>query len=191
MKLRTATASTWVEPVLADFDAFLIDHAACERKASATGMGFVVRYPDRPVLVDEMIGFAREELEHFHQVYRIIRERGLQLAADTKDQYVGALRREAAGKGEARLLDHLLIAAVVEARGCERFRLVAEALAERDDPLAAFYLEITRSEGRHQGLFVRLAQHFFHRDRVTERLDYWLTLEASVVSTLPSRAALH
>src|SRR5690606_8607704 len=96
LSLRTETTSAWTDVVMADFDAFLLDHAACERKASATGMAFVVRYPDREEMLDPLIAFAREELEHFHRVFGVLRARGLRLVPDEPDPYVtqlGALVR--------------------------------------------------------------------------------------------------
>jgi tRNA 2-(methylsulfanyl)-N6-isopentenyladenosine37 hydroxylase len=187
--LRTATDPAWLDAVLADFDSFLLDHAACERKASATGMAFVVRYPDRAEMLEPLIAFAREELEHFHRVYRFISARGLRLPPDEPDPYVGALgRRVRAGRDE-RLMDRLLLAAVVEARGCERFGIVARGLPEGE--LAAFYLDLERSEARHHGLFVRLARLYFDEPSVAARLEDWLDAEAEVAGALPVRPALH
>src|SRR5262245_11424853 len=114
--LRFATPRVWLDVIFADFDAFLLDHAACERKAAATGMSFVVRYPDRRVLIEPMIEFAKEELEHFHQVYRVIDKRRLVLADDYKDPYVNGLRTQMRTGADALLLDRLLVAGVVEAR---------------------------------------------------------------------------
>lgn len=172
-----------------DFDAFLVDHAACERKASATGMSFVVRYPDRPAILEPMIEFAREELEHFHRVYRVIEARGLRLGPDVPDPYVGALRGWVRPGRDERLLDRLLVAAVVEARGCERFGLVAKALPPGE--LAELYVDITRSEARHHGLFVRLAREYFTAELVDARLSVLLDAEAEIVVALPVRPALH
>lgn len=187
--LRTPTDPRWAQCVMDDFDAFLVDHAACERKASATGMSFVVRYPDRPAILDAMIEFAREELEHFHRVYRVIASRGLRLGPDTPDPYVGALRAWVRAGRDERLLDRLLVAAVVEARGCERFGLVAQALP--DGELRALYQELTRSEARHHGLFVRLARECAPNEVVEERLAMLLDAEAEIVAALPLRPALH
>ncbi len=189
LQLRTPTARAWVDAVLADFDAFLVDHAACERKASATGMSFIVRYPDRIHLLDPMIEFAREELEHFHQVYRLVAARGLALAPDTPDPYVRPLIKAVRSGGDERLLDRLLTAAVVEARGCERFGLVAEHHPDPD--LREFYREVTRAEARHHGLFVRLARHYFDEPTIEARLNEFLDLEAEIVGGLPARATLH
>lgn len=174
---------------MADFDAFLVDHAACERKAAATGMSFVVRYPDREALLDPLIAFAREELEHFHQVYRLLAARGLRLGPDVPDPYVGALLREVRTGRDERLLDRLLVAGVVEARGCERFGLVARALPPGE--LETYYVGITRSEARHHGLFLRLARLYFDETVIGARLSEILDVEARIVVDLPVRAALH
>jgi tRNA-(ms[2]io[6]A)-hydroxylase len=189
LALRTQTPASWLDAVLSDFDAFLIDHAACERKASATGMAFVVRYPDRGLLLDPLIAFAREELEHFHRVFRILEQRGLRLGADDKDDYVRGLRAVCRTRGEEHLLDRLLTAGIVEARGCERFSLVAHALP--DGELKDFYLDITRSESRHHALFVDLARRMFGDEIVRPRLDRLLDEEAEIVARLPCRAAVH
>ena len=189
LELRVATSKQWVEAVLADFDAFLVDHAACERKAAATGMAFVVRYPDRERLLDPLIAFAREELEHFHDVYRLLSARGLRLQPDTPDPYVAPLLEAVRVGRDERLLDRLLVAGIVEARGCERFGLVAEAVP--DPELAAFYRDVTRAEARHHGLFVRLAREYFDETTIRTRLDALLEREAEIVPTLALRAALH
>lgn len=189
LTLRVATAPQWTAAVLADFDAFLVDHAACERKASATGMSFVVRYPDRPKILGPLIAFAREELEHFEEVYRRVEARGLSLVADQPDPYVRPLLALARTGRDERLLDRLLIAGIVEARGCERFGLLASALPPGE--LADFYRDVTRAEARHHGLFVRLAREYFSAEVVTRRLDALLVAEAEIVAQLPHRAALH
>src|SRR5687768_18189359 len=108
LDLRFATPREWLTTVFEDFDAFLLDHAACERKASATGMSLVVRYPDRTQLIEPLIEFSREELEHFHIMYRVIAKRGLVLTDDYKDPYVNALRAKVRTAGEGVLLDRLL-----------------------------------------------------------------------------------
>ena len=189
LRLKTATSPRWVETVLEDFDSFLLDHAACERKASATALTFVSHYPDRRELVSAMIDLAREELEHFHQVYQRIAERGLVLAADTKDPYVNRLAEEFRKGSEAYFLDRLLVAGIVEARGCERFGLVAEALPP--GPLKDFYRVLASSEARHRGLFLRLARLYFEEQIVAPRLDELLETEARVIESLPLRPAVH
>ena len=127
-RLRTATDPSWIDVVLSDFDAFLVDHAACERKASATALKLVSHYSDRTLLVRELIPFAQEELEHYAQVMTIILDRGLSTRADEKDPYVGALMRLIQRGPEQYFLDRLLVLGIVEARGCERFGMIADAL---------------------------------------------------------------
>ncbi len=189
LPLAVATPAAWLEVVLADFDAFLLDHAACERKASATGMAFVVRYPDRKLLLAPMIAFAREELEHFEQVYALIEARGLTLTPDRKDPYVEPLIAWVRTGRDERLLDRLVMGGVVEARGCERFGMVAAGLPEGE--LKDFYTELTRSEARHVGLFHRLARQLFPAAQVEGRIRDLLGYEAEVVAKLELRPALH
>jgi tRNA 2-(methylsulfanyl)-N6-isopentenyladenosine37 hydroxylase len=189
--LRSKTSPLWLEAVFADFDAFLIDHAACERKASATGMTFVVRYPDRTPLIAPLIEFAREELEHFQIVYRLIEARGLKLGDDYKDPYVNGLRAFHRFPPPQQLLDRLLVAGVVEARGCERLFLLAEALSARGSELSSTYLDLARAESRHHGLFFRLARELFDEREVGSRADELLDIEAELLTRLPHRAAVH
>jgi tRNA-(ms[2]io[6]A)-hydroxylase len=191
LNLKSATDSAWLAVVMADFDSFLLDHAACERKASATGMSFVVKYPDRRELIEPMIDFSREELEHFHRVYRVIAQRGLVLRADTKDDYVNALRARARSGAQDLFLDRLLIAGIVEARGCERLGIVAAALGNGEPELAALYADLTRAESRHHALFFRLARNWFDEETVRSRAEHLLDFEAELVARLPRRAAVH
>jgi tRNA 2-(methylsulfanyl)-N6-isopentenyladenosine37 hydroxylase len=189
MQLRIRTSPLWTEAVLRDFDSFLQDHANCERKASGSAMNMVSHYPDRKELVSAMIDLAREELHHFSQVYRHMADRGVALGPDRKDPYIHRLSQEYRKGSEAYFLDRLLVAGVLEARGCERFGLIASALPP--GPLRTFYGDITRSESRHQDLFVRLALRYFDPATVKERLEELLEAEARIISDLPPRAALH
>ncbi len=189
MRLKVPTSPLWTEAVLHDFDAFLRDHANCERKASGSAMNMVSHYPDRQELVAAMIDLAREELEHFHGVYQHMASRGLALGPDLKDPYVHRLSREYRKGSDAYFLDRLLAGGILEARGCERFGLVAKALTT--GPLKDFYRAITRSEARHQDLFVRLALLYFDPAAVEARLDELLEVEACIVAELPPRPALH
>ena len=189
LALRTQTPPAWLDAVLGDFDSFLLDHAAAERKASAVALSLISHYPDREVLVSAMMDIAREELEHFHQVYRRLVARGLALAPDRKDLYVGALRERIRRGRDAYFLDRLLVAAIVEGRGCERFGLIADAI---DDPaLADFYAVIATSESRHHEIFVEIAHTYFDRVEVDARLDVLLDDEAQIMLGLEIRAALH
>jgi tRNA-(ms[2]io[6]A)-hydroxylase len=189
MLLKSSTPAAWIEAVLADFDAFLLDHAACERKASATAMTFIAHYPDRTELVRECLAVAREELEHFGRVWERLDARALVLEPDTKSPYMALLSREYRKGSDAYFLDRLLVTGIVEARGCERFGLVAAALP--DGELKDLYRDIARSEVRHQELYVELARKYFPPETVAARLDELLAVEARVVAQLPLRAAMY
>ncbi len=189
IKLKYKTPNLWAEGIVGAMDVFLPDHAAAEKKASSMAMTMVVHYPDKPELVTAMIDLALEELSHFRAVVRLMQGRGLTLLPDEKDPYVNALRRHSRQGDAEYLLDRLLIAAIVEARGAERFGLVAETLPEGE--MKSFYAAITRSEKSHEDLFVQLAETYFDRDQVRQRLDELLDAEALIVSRLPIRLALH
>ncbi len=189
LELRITTSDEWTQHVLANFDEFLVDHAACERKASATGLSFVVKYPDKSKLHEPLISLAREELSHFHQVYKLIAARGLSLRPDTKDPYIAGLLSKARNGRDTHLLDRLLIFAVVEARGIERFGLIAKGI--KDVPLQKFYGDIVRSESRHATLFLELASLYFSTKDISCRINELLDIESDIVQNLPVRAALH
>src|SRR4051812_47861898 len=167
--LLVKTPADWADFALRDFDTFLIDHASCERKACAVGMSFVVRYPDRPALLGPMIQFAREELEHFQQVYKLIEARGLHLLRDEEDAYVAIMMEHVRFGREERFLDRLLVSSLIESRGCERLHLVADRL--EDEKLRHFYSRLARAEGHHQTLFLELALSFFPQAVVDKRWD--------------------
>ena len=187
--LRRPTDPEWTDAVLADFDSFLLDHAAAEKKASGMAISMLSHYPDRVELVSAMADLAVEELGHYREVVRWIHRRGLLTAADRKDSYVLALRESIRRGREEYLLDRLLTAGIIEARGAERFALVARALAP--GPLKNFYRAIARSEERHYSLFLTLAGKYLDGEMVARRFDELLEVEAGIIARLPIRAALH
>ncbi|SMF32904.1 tRNA-(ms[2]io[6]A)-hydroxylase [Pseudobacteriovorax antillogorgiicola] len=189
LPLRKETSIGWIDASLADFDSFLIDHAACERKASALAMSFVVKYADKPALVEPMICLAKEELAHFHEVYRIIHKRGGKLGADEKDPYVQKLMKSIRNGRDEHFLDRLLVSGVIEARGCERFYLMGEHVP--DPEMAEFYRRLAREEAGHYTIFVKIAKQYFDDDIVETRLDQWWDLEAEAMLSVPFRAAVH
>lgn len=186
--LLYATPHQWTEAVMADFDAFLIDHAAAEKKASGMAISMLSHYPDREALVKAMIDLSIEEMTHFRKVVKILYQRGLAPAADTKDEYVNQLRKAFRKGSDVYMLDRLLVGGVIEARGCERFALVADA---QEGNMQAFYRSIADSEAKHKDLFVDLARLYFADEVVDTRLQELLEIEAEIVKALPFQAALH
>ncbi len=191
LPLKASSPQGWLEAVLADFDRFLLDHAACERKASALAMSFIVKFSDRLALIEPMVALAREELAHFHEVYRIIARRGLALQADEKDPYViGFLKHVRHGR-EEHFLDRLLVAAIIEARGCERFYRIGAALGDSDADLANYYMKLGREEAGHYKIFVNIARNYFTNLDVRQRMEELLQIESEVMLSVPFRAAVH
>jgi tRNA 2-(methylsulfanyl)-N6-isopentenyladenosine37 hydroxylase len=187
--LRFATGTAWAAAVLADFDAFLKDHAAAEKKASGMAISMISHYPDRIELVNVMTDLAIEELTHYREVIKWLHQRSSQLGADIKDPYIVAMRDAIRRGPDVYLLDRLITGGIIEARGAERFGLVAEALTEGQ--LKKFYQAIANSEKRHYDTFVDLAYLYFERAIVDQRIDQLLDIEAHICAALPIRAALH
>jgi tRNA 2-(methylsulfanyl)-N6-isopentenyladenosine37 hydroxylase len=188
--LTVETKKEWVEAVLNDFDAFLQDHADCERKASAMALSFVAKYPNRLEIIPELIDTSVEELEHFRDVYEIMEKRGIQLNHEiTQDLYMKQLIKICRDGRDERFIDRLLLASLVETRGAERFRLIYEAL--EDEELKGFYHRLWASEARHGEVFVKMAMNYHPEDAVYARLEEMKKLEGEILNNLPIRAALH
>jgi tRNA-(ms[2]io[6]A)-hydroxylase len=185
----TPSSAAWLECVLANFDEFLIDHAANERKASTMAMSLVAHYPDKSDLVREMVDLALEELTHFKQVIRLMQERDLCMTPDVKDLYVNEMRHHIRADTQDYFLDRLLSGAVIEARGEERFRQIADQL--KNQKLKAFYIALANSEKGHHQLFLRLALQYFNKQVVDKRLAEWIVIEKTVIESIPVRSRLH
>lgn len=189
VELLSATSPEWIKTVLNDFDTFLVDHACCERKANALLMSMVVKYPDRPAILGPLITLAQEELEHFAAVYALMEQRGLRFGKDMPDPYVNQLLAAARHGRDERFIDRMLISAVIERRGAERFRIIAEHIA--DPELADFYTRLWKSEVKHAHVFLRLLQQEYDAEVLNARLGELTTLEAEVLTGLEFRPALH
>jgi len=187
--LHSPSPSAWLDCVLANFDAFLLDHAAAEKKAAGMALSMLSHYPDRTKLVTAMTELAVEEMVHFREVVKLIHERELQLAADQKDPYVNEIRTWMRQGTDVYLLDRLLTGAVIEARGAERFGLVADGLTE--GKVKTFYRSLANSEARHFELFLNLAHEYFDTDEVNQRWGELLIAESHCMQDMPIRAALH
>ena len=149
------TPDAWLDAALEHLPELLVDHANCELKAASTALGFLYRYPERPAFAQRMSRLAREELRHYEQVRRIIADRGERFTRLTASRYAGALREAVREDEPGKLLDLLLVAAVIEARSCERFAALAPRLP---DDLGRFYAGLLESEARHFEIYVALAR---------------------------------
>ncbi len=187
--LRYETSPDWIKTVLSDFDSFLVDHACCERKANAMLMSMIAKYPDRQGIIAQLIKLALEELEHFAEAYAFMEKRGLQFSKDEPDPYVNQLLTAARHGRDERFIDRMLISSVIERRGAERFRIVAEHV---DDPeLAEFYERLWKSEVKHAHVFVHMLHKEYDAAIIDARLDELTALEAQICAGLKLRPALH
>ncbi|MCO4837320.1 MAG: tRNA-(ms[2]io[6]A)-hydroxylase [Oceanospirillaceae bacterium] len=167
--LGCSTPSVWVEKALEEQDILLIDHAHCEKKAASTAMQLMFRHPTRPDLLTKMSRLAKEELIHFEQVCRIMRQRGVAYDHLDAGRYVGGMRQLVRTHEPAKLMDTLIIGAFVEARSCERFELLIPHL---DSALAKFYASLLKSEARHYQDYLSLAKNVALEEGGTGLEDY-------------------
>ncbi len=180
----------WIAAVMADFDTFLQDHLDCERKASAVAMSMVAKYPDRTEIIPELIEIGIEELEHFQQVYQLMVAKGVPMVHSIgEDPYLKILIKQCHSGRTERFLDRLLIASIVETRGAERFKLIADA--QTDPELARFYKTLWVSEAKHGHVYTKMALNYFDEKTVYDRLNWWIEREAEAINSLEIRAALH
>ncbi|HET6345977.1 MAG TPA: tRNA-(ms[2]io[6]A)-hydroxylase [Myxococcota bacterium] len=187
--LAVPTPEAWLPLALSAFDAVLVDHAHCEKKAAASAIALVNQYPDNANLVRRCVGLAQEELRHFKQVHRIVLKRGLTLTRDPGDPYARALLAELRHGAEERLVDRLLVSSLIEARSCERLALLGSSL---DDPeLARFYRGLATAEAGHHRLFVQLALEAAGKAVVAARLAALAARESEIMLALPVAPRIH
>jgi tRNA 2-(methylsulfanyl)-N6-isopentenyladenosine37 hydroxylase len=179
LHLLTPTPSTWLPAALNDLPTLLLDHAHCEMKAAASAESFARRYPDDARFVADMKHLAEEERGHYDDVRAILAERNIPWRHAPKDEYVVHLMKAVRQAPEHRFVDRLLIAAIIEARSCERLGLLADALADAE--LRAFYRRLFEAEARHHGLFLEWARHFGGRVEADARLAELVARERAYV----------
>lgn len=187
---RSPIDAEWLERALADTEAVLRDHAHAERKAAATAMGLVVQYADIEELVEAMTALAIEELEHFREVFGVMKRRGISLGSDPGDPYAKALVSEVRGGREARLVDRLIVGALIEARSCRRLALLGQHHADAE--LAELWTRLARAEATHGPLFLNLARRLgSDPEAVDARHRELEAIEAALIDEGPVRAAVH
>ncbi len=173
------TPEQWIENALAQQDILLIDHAHCEKKAAMTAVNMMHRYPEDPELLMKMSRLAREELRHFEQVLKIMRDRGVTFTKLSAARYASSMRAQVRTGESEKVVDLLIIGAFIEARSCERFAKLAPYL---DAPLAEFYLSLLKSEARHYQDYLKLARNYAG-EALDERVAFFRSLEAELISS--------
>lgn len=185
--LKLPTDPRWADLAAISLEEILTDHAFCEQKAATQCISLIQRYPDKTALVDALAPIVTEEWGHFRMVLAEMKKRGFTLGYQRKDNYVNRLF-EAEPKGlskEEKLLHRLMIGALIEARSCERFRLLSENL--EDEKLRKFYYKFMVSEAGHYRLFIDLANTYFEPDSVKTAWEEWLKKEAAILEALTPR----
>ncbi|MEM9143110.1 MAG: tRNA-(ms[2]io[6]A)-hydroxylase [Bacteroidota bacterium] len=189
--LKLPTDPRWVNIVEKNIDEILTDHAYCEQKAASTAISLIVTFPEYPELVEEMIALSREEMGHFKMVHDRILARGGTLGKYRKDAYVIALMQffPKGGSRVTQLVHRLLYAALIEARSCERFRLLSEELKDKD--LADFYYKLMVSEATHYTMFLTFARKYGNRQEVDQKWQELLEYEAVIMKDLGKKETVH
>ena len=189
--LKLPTDPRWVNIVEKNVDEILVDHAYCEQKAASTAISLIIGFPEYTELVEEMIALSREEMAHFKMVHDRIIARGQKLGRDRKDAYVVELTKffPKGGSRTTQLIHRLLYAALIEARSCERFRLLSQELQDKE--LADFYHRLMVSEAGHYTMFLKFARQYGDRNEVDTKWQSLLEFEASIMKKLSTNQTIH
>ena len=189
--LKLPTDPRWASIAEKNIEEILTDHAYCEQKAASTAISLIVSFPEYSELVSEMTALAREEMGHFKMVHDKLLKRGFIMGRDRKDEYVLQLLKffPKGGSRVAQLVHRLLIAALIEARSCERFRLLSEKLQEEE--LRDFYRNLMVSEANHYTLFLNFARQYGERKEVDLKWNELLDFEAEVMKNLSKSQSIH
>jgi tRNA-(ms[2]io[6]A)-hydroxylase len=189
LRLAAPTDPAWTRRALADLDEVLIDHAHCEKKAAGAALRLLFEHPEHGFLLEPLARLAREELAHFEEVLRALRRRSVAFRRQRPSPYAGRLHAAMRSGGPGRLVDRLLCCALIEARSCERFAILAGAV---DDPdLGALYQGLLASEARHHRIYVELASRLAPAAEVHRRLAELAEHEAAVLAASPPLARMH
>lgn len=189
--LKLPTDPRWVNIVEKNIEEILTDHAFCEQKATSTAISLIVSFPEYTELIQEMVALVKEEISHFKMVHDKILERGWVLGRDRKDEYVVQLMKffPKGGSRTTQLVHRLLYAALIEARSCERFRLLSEELEDKE--LAEFYRNLMVSEANHYTMFLGFARKYGDKKEVDDKWQQLLEYEAKIMSDLGKKETVH
>jgi len=189
--LKLPTDPRWVNIAEKNIQEILTDHAYCEQKAASTAISLIITYPEHTDLVKKMTELAMEEMSHFKMVHEKLIERGMKLGRERKDEYVNKIMNFFAKTSDRnqRLINRLLVAALIEARSCERFKLLSENI--KDNDLAKFYNKLMVSEASHYIMFLQLARRFGEKKEVNKLWSSLLNFEAIVISNLGIKERIH
>ena len=190
-KLKLPTDPRWANIAEDNIQEILTDHAWCEQKAATNAIGLITMLPERPDIVTELLAIAQEELEHFGQVLEIIKKRGYKFGRTRKDDYVNELVNfiQKGGHRDTLIVDKMLFAAMIEARSCERFKVLTENI--KDEELKTFYKELMISEANHYTTFIGFARELGNPEQVNKRWEEWMEYEAKIIKSYGNKETIH
>ena len=190
-KLKLPTDPRWANIAEGNIEEILTDHAWCEQKAATNAIGLITMLPEYPEIVTELLAIAQEELEHFRQVHEIIKKRGYTFGRTRKDDYVNELVQfiQKGGNRDDLIVDKMLFAAMIEARSCERFKVLTENI--NDEELKTFYRDLMISEANHYTTFIGFARQLGDAEKVNTRWEEWLEYEAKVIQSYGKGETIH
>ena len=190
-KLKLPTDPRWANIAEENLAEILTDHAWCEQKAATNAIGLITMLPERPDIVTELLAIAQEELDHFGQVLEIIKKRGYTFGRTRKDDYVNELVNfiQKGGHRDSLIVDKMLFAAMIEARSCERFKVLTENI--KDEELVTFYRELMISEANHYTTFIGFARQLGDPETVNKRWEEWLEYEAKIIKSYGKKETIH
>jgi tRNA 2-(methylsulfanyl)-N6-isopentenyladenosine37 hydroxylase len=191
LRLKLPTDPRWVNIAEKNINEILTDHAYCEQKAASAAISFIILYPEYPKLVDAMAALVREEMEHFQLVHDQIKKRGYELGRERKDNYIRELRKFFKGGNRIQqLVNDLLLAAMIEARSCERFRVLSEGI--QDQELSEFYADLMKSEAMHYTMFLQFARQLGAGEvNVDKRWNDFLEYESEIIQQFGKSEQIH
>jgi tRNA-(ms[2]io[6]A)-hydroxylase len=189
--LKLSTDPRWVNIVESNIEEILTDHAWCEQKAATNAITIITQNSDHQDLVTDLLGIAREEIEHFNQVHELIKARGLKLGRERKDDYVNDLVKflKKDGSRQQSFLDRLLFSAMIEARSCERFKVLSQNIQDKE--LAKFYHELMVSEAGHYTTFLGYARKYCGELDIEKRWQEWINYEDSIIRNYGKKETVH
>lgn len=188
--LLCETPDSWLQAAVKNLPVLLIDHANCEKKAAATAMNLIYKYIDKPDLLQKLSRLAREELRHFEQVLTLMSEMNIEYVHVSPSRYAGKLREKVRTHEPARLIDLLIVGAIVEARSCERFEKLIQVLDKDEQELSRFYQSLLKSESRHFRDYLGLAQTYAE-SRIDDRVDLFLQQDQALITSEDSEFRFH
>ncbi len=191
LRLLGNTEKNWGEKALKNFEDVLLDHAHCEKKAASTAISFLFRYPEYPQFMKPLSELAREELRHFEQVLQRLEERGWTFKRQVPSEYAKRLVKHARNHEPHKMLDLLICSSLIEARSCERMKILSEVFVNEDPSIAQFYRGLLACEARHHESYLDLAATIFSRQEIEERVKELAVVEYQIIQEDSEHIRMH